>query len=61
MDHHVYLTKKHKDLDEQIKQLEDSKPLFHTQEYDQQLAELKRAKLKIKDELAGHLHTHDHK
>jgi uncharacterized protein YdcH (DUF465 family) len=61
MDHHVYLTKKHRELDEQIKQLEDSKPLYHTQEYDQKLAELKHAKLRVKDELAGHLHTVNHK
>ena len=61
MDHQLYLTKKHKELDEQIKQLEGAKPLYHTQEYDQTLAELKREKLKIKDELAGHLHINDKK
>ena len=59
MDHQIYLTKKHRELDELIKQLEDSKPLYHTQEYDQKLAELKHAKLRIKDELAGHLHMND--
>ncbi len=61
MDHQIYLTKKHKELDEQVKQLESSRPLYHTQDYDQKLAELKREKLKIKDELARHLHTHSSK
>lgn len=56
MDHQTYLTNKHRELDEQIKQLENSKPMFHTTEYDKNLAELKRTKLKIKDELAGHKH-----
>ncbi len=56
MDHQIYLTKKHRELDEKIKLMEDSKPLFHTLEYEQTLAELKRTKLKIKDELAGHKH-----
>ena len=61
MDHQRYLTKKHKELDGQIKQLEAAKPLYHTQDYDQTLAELKREKLKVKDELAGHLQAHEKK
>ncbi len=56
MDHQIYLTNKHRELDEQIKKMESSKPMFHTSEYEKTLAELKRAKLKIKDELAGHKH-----
>jgi uncharacterized protein YdcH (DUF465 family) len=56
MDHQIYLTKKHRELDEQIRQMENSKPLFHSPDYDKTLAELKRTKLKIKDELAGHKH-----
>lgn len=53
MDHIEYLKKKHRELDRRIDELQLIKPEVRSESQIEEIAILKRKKLKLKDELAS--------
>lgn len=53
MDHIEYLRKKHRELDRRIDELQLIKPEVRSKSQIEEIAILKRKKLKLKDELAS--------
>lgn len=51
MERVTYLAKKHRELDEQISELEQIMPEARTEEQKLQISRLKKKKLKLKDEM----------
>ncbi len=51
MEHVTYLTKKHRELDKQITELEQIRPDVRTEEQNALISSLKKKKLKLKDEM----------
>lgn len=57
MEHITYLAKKHRELDDQILELEQIRPNVRSEEQNQLITQLKKKKLKIRDEM---VHLLDH-
>ncbi len=51
MEHVTYLAKKHRELDRQITELEQIRPDARTDEQHALISQLKKKKLKLKDEM----------